>query len=181
MLRILSFNLLATLLFLGGCATGVRTEFDEQADFDRYRTFSWLAPEVRGVDDPILDSQLLNKRVKRAVVAALQQRDYEAVDNNPDCLVTYHTASKEKLRSSAYRVGIGYGPHYGYWGQHVLFDGPDIRSYEEGVLIVDIIDAQSDTLIWRGWDSSLLTQRNFAEQAIRESVEKILAKFPPGG
>ncbi|TQV70195.1 DUF4136 domain-containing protein [Exilibacterium tricleocarpae] len=175
---------LTMLVMLSGCASQVRTEYDAATDFGPYKRFTWVAPEVREIDDPILDSELLTDRVRAAVTAVLTERGFAEVaagaEPGADFFITYHTASKEKLRSSPFSVGIGYGHYYGRWGHSVLFDGPDIRSYEEGVLILDVINCSQNKLVWRGWDTSLVNQRNYSVTAVREAVEQILAEFPPG-
>ena len=168
------------LLLLSGCAAQVRTEYDIGTDFSEYKRFTWVTPEVREIEDPILDSELLTDRVRTSVRAVLARRGFTEAEEGADFFITYHTASKEKLRSSPFSVGIGYGRHYGRWGHSVLFDGPDIRSYEEGVLILDIINCSQNKLVWRGWDTSLVNQRNYSAAAVRQAVEQILAEFPPG-
>ncbi len=179
MSRNLYWGLLATLTILGGCATAVKTEFDNQADLSHYHRFSWQAPELKKVEDPILDSALLTKKVQQAVIAKLKARGYEESDDSSDFYVTYHTASKERLREPIFSVGIGYSSHYRHWGHGVLFDGHNIESYEEAVLIIDVIDRKSDNLVWRGWNTSRLIQRNFTQEAVTESVNNILDEFPP--
>ncbi|MEJ2417979.1 MAG: DUF4136 domain-containing protein [Exilibacterium sp.] len=174
-------KVLATFLagfILAGCAPQIRTEYDKTNDFSRLKTFTWEPPETKKVQNPILDSELMTDRVYTAVKDVLTRRGYKEVDQGADFIVTYHTASKEKLRSSPFSIGIGYG-HYGRWNHSVIFDGPDIRSEEEGVLILDVICCTSNKLVWRGWDTSLVSQQNYSETAVRKSVEQILAKFPP--
>lgn len=169
--------LLASVV-LAGCAPQIHTEYDEKADFSNYKTFTWAPPVIKKVENPILDSELLTERVYKAVKEELTRRGYTEVEKDADFNITYHTASKEKLRSSPFSIGIGYGHYYGRWGHSVIFDGPDMRSEEEGVLILDIMT--NNKLVWRGWDTSLVSQKNYSQKAINQAVEKILAKFPPG-
>ncbi|NTV19643.1 MAG: DUF4136 domain-containing protein, partial [Bacteroidales bacterium] len=59
---------------------------------------------------------------------------------------------------------------------------PAVSYYEEGTLIIDIIDAKSDEIAWSGvargilknYDTSMQMQRD-----IDEVVTKIMAQFPP--
>lgn len=167
------------LLILSGCASPVRMEYDTDTDFSGYKRFTWVAPEIRKIESPILDSELLTDRVRSAVKEVLTRQGFTEVEENANFFITYHTASKEKLRSSPFSIGIGYGGHHGRWGHSVIFDGPDVRSYEEGVLILDIINCSESKLVWRSWDKSLVTQKNYSEAAVRQAVEEMLSEFPP--
>jgi len=169
---------------LAGCATTPRHEFDQQANFTELRTFSWLEPEYGdsdvSVSHPVLDSPLLGRRVKRALIGALQERGYQQVDENPDFFVTYHTAEAEQERRSGSYVQLGYGRGVSpFFGTGILLDMTP-RSFQEGTLIVDVVNARSDELVWRGWKDSVLTQRNFDQERIDEAVRFILSAFPPG-
>jgi len=170
---------LSIFLLFSGCASQVKMEYDASTDFSGYKHFTWVDPEIREIESPILDSELLTDRVKASVKEVLTQRGYIEASEGADFFITYHTASKEKLKSSHFSVGVGYGHYYGRWGQSVIFDGPDIRSYEEGVPILDIINSSNDKLVWRSWNTSLVTQKNYSPIAVKQSVEDILSAFPP--
>ena len=162
-----------------GCATKIQTEFNEHIDFSQYRAFSWLAPKAQEVRNPILDSELLIQRVRRATIDTLKARGFEEDNNNPDFYVTCHTATRSILRPTLYGVGVGYSRFHRYWGHTVIVEEPVVSTYEEGVLIIDIIDGTTDTLIWRGWDTDLLTPKNYSEEAVAIAVQRILQQFPP--
>lgn len=172
--------LLAGALLLGGCGPNIQTETDPNADLTGYQTFSWVAPEQQDVRDPILDSELLEKKVRRAVESTLAARGFEPRDGEADFYVTYHTASKEKLRSSGFDIGIGYSRFDPRWGYSAVFGPPHVESYEEAILIIDVIDADTDTLVWRGWETGRLSRDRFSEPAVQHAVDDILSRFPLG-
>lgn len=173
------------MLTLAGCATSPRHEYDSQARFSEFRSFSWLAPEHGerevSVSHPVLDSPLLGQRVRQAATNELQERGFVQVEKNPDFLVTYHTAEKEdQQRSGTYmQLGYGYRSHASIFGPGVLLDLTP-RSFQEGTLIIDIVDARSNELVWRGWNDAVLNQRNFDQERVNEAVDFILSAFPPG-
>lgn len=170
---------------LAGCAATPRHEFDQAANFAELRTFSWLSPEHGdrevSVSHPVLDSPLLGQRVRQAATRELQERGYVAVEENPDFFVTYHTAERQEERSrSGTYMSLGYGRgHSPFFGSSVLLDLTP-RSFQEGTLIIDVVDARSDELVWRGWNDAVLSQRNFDQQRVNEAVDFILSAFPPG-
>ena len=190
------FILVISFFLLTACATKPRIEYDETVRFSQYQSFQWLIPVPDDeVTDPILDSQLLDKRVQNIVVDILQAQGYaflgtvqepvgqpgnaEALETTADLLVTYHVTSKTTLQRSPFSLGIGYNRYYRYWGNRLWYE-PRFDTVEEAILIIDIIDAQTDTLIWRGWEQGLRTQKNAQAPALRHDISQILSRFPPG-
>ena len=55
-----------------------------------------------------------------------------------------------------------------------------IQTVSEGTLIVDIIDADSNELIWRGTATGTVERgSDKASEKIHGAVYKIMTKFPP--
>ena len=171
--------LLAGILLLNACATTPHSEYVEGVDFSQYRSFAWVAKAAQEVEDPILDSEIMEERVRRAAVSALIARGYVEDSANPDMLVTYHTTSKDRIRAIGYDIGLGYHSYDNFWRHSIHFATPDVESYEEAVLIIDLVDRAQDRLIWRGWRTSVLTQRNFSDQQVGRMVDQIIVGFPP--
>src|SRR5690606_29296586 len=74
---------LATVALLAACATGPRitTEADPEADFARYRTFSFYSPlaiEKEGY------SSAASERMKAAARAQMESRGYVFTTDKPD-------------------------------------------------------------------------------------------------
>ena len=171
--------LLAGILLLNACAITPHSEYVEGVDFSQYRSFAWVAKAAQEVEDPILDSEIMEERVRRAAVRALIARGYVEDPANPDMLVTYHTTSKDRIRAIGYDIGLGYHSYDNFWRHSIHFATPDVESYEEAVLIIDLVDRAQDRLIWRGWRTSVLTQRNFSDQQVGRMVDQIIVGFPP--
>ncbi|MDQ2070869.1 DUF4136 domain-containing protein [Natronospira bacteriovora] len=175
---------LVALAWLTGCAT-TRAEYDREADFSRYQTFAWSEPERREVRDPVLDSELLDRRVERAVRDALREKGFrEVAVDEADFIVTYHITSRERVYTSPnVRVHLSYGRGYRYYPHwHDPFYGPypyEHRSYREGTLIIDIVDREREELVWRSWRASEARQDQFSESQVNRRVERILREFPP--
>lgn len=187
--------ILLTVATLAACATPVQTEVDTHADIAGYRSFAWKVPERDEVRDPILDSDLMDKRMRTAIVRHLEDQGFEYDEESPDFYVTYHTTTREKVRSSGFGTSVSMA-HYHmqddgsllitpvtprrsyHYSSTTVRDAPTPRSYEEAVLIVDIIDRESDSLVWRGWDKKRLTRKGFDRKSVRKAVEEILSEFP---
>ncbi len=180
---------------LAACGNPVQTEVDQHADIAGYRTFAWKAPERAEVNDPILDSDLMDKRMRTAVIRNLEDQGYVYDEENPDFFVTYHTTTKDKVRNAGFGTQVSMAQYHVqddgsliitpltprrsyYYSSTTVREAPPPRSYEEAVLIVDIIDSESETLVWRGWDKKRLTRKRFDTKSVRKAVEEILAEFP---
>lgn len=176
----LSF-LLCCLSLLAACTITPRHEFDPAVDFGRYQSYSWKAPDYGDgkVSDPILDSELLGRRVEAAVDAELQARGFRRSTESPDMIVTYHTSKDFEYRRSGPRFSVGIHQGYGHFHTGLLLDDWGTMK-KEGVLIVDIIDAESSELVWRGWRELPLVQEYFNSERVNSTVASILSAFPPG-
>jgi hypothetical protein len=66
----------------------------------------------------------------------------------------------------------GYAPFpYGYWNGYN-------RTYTEGTLIIDAIDAETNQLIWRGSISGAIDNPENLHKKVMKAVEIIFRKFP---
>jgi hypothetical protein len=174
---------------LAACATMPEVDYDHMTDFASYHQFYWHpVKHQKPVKNPVLDSEILGRRVKNAVIDTLTARGYEQVGNadQADFIVTWQTASQQKLAASGggFRFGVGigypfYSPFYGsaYWPIAPY----NVESYQNGDLIIDIIDAASNELVWRGWTQARVRPSNFSRKDVKAMVKDILDAFPPRG
>jgi len=168
------------LISLAACATvGARSDHDTGASFDQLQRFAWIPTErEQGQARAVWDNDLLARRVERAARQTLSERGYEETDReSADFLVTYTTDQRTRIQGSSF--GFGVGQRYGH-GSIFMGQNLHVRDRDESVLIIDIIDPESEHLIWRGWASRDVTSGEFPERALQRYVEGILKKFPPG-
>jgi hypothetical protein len=168
------------LLLASGCSSiSTTTDYDPASvrKVDAYRTYAWL-PTPQGAD-PRVYNPLVGQRVMDAVDRELASRGYRKVDQNPDFNIGWHGAINQKLDvntvSSAY--GYTWDPWYSPMGPYTT-----VNEYEEGTLILDVVDAPSNKLVWRGTAQAELSENPSEQQRqerTQEAVEKILEKFPP--
>lgn len=167
------------LVLLAGCAAPVQYEYNN-APYGQWHTFAWQAPRAMPVRNPVVDSGILTTRVERAVVATLTKQGYHQVKDpaQADFLVTYHTAVQRHQVPGAPAVGFAYG---GWWNAsfNTIVVSQPAREVTEADLIVDVSEAKTGTLVWRGWLVSPLSQSNYSQQAVDKAVARIFSKFPP--
>ena len=54
--------------------------------------------------------------------------------------------------------------------------------YDQGTLVIDLVDAHTDTLLWRGWAKGsidgVIDNQQWMEQRIDEAVARIMRALP---
>jgi hypothetical protein len=171
------------LILTAGCRNiAIHSDFDPTVGFASLQSFAWLEPpEVEGAD-PFADNTLLRKRLRSAIESTLGARGFRPVEDpeQADFLATYSVLLEENIRDNG-SIGIGtYGGYrrYGYGG---VYSSPSIRVYQESTLVIDLLDPQSQDLLWRGWGSGIVgtRDRTRSEERLRDGVRMILDRFPP--
>jgi Domain of unknown function (DUF4136) len=161
--------------FLFGCGTTsqVFTDYDKSAHITEYKTFGWSTPlsiEVR--NNPLYYNELSDKRIKSAVTVQLESRNYK-YSEDPDLEIHYHIIIEDKTVMRTDPYGYYYGP---YWMRSEV----SVYEYQEGTLIIDLMDAKTDNLVWRGWITNFLKNRDpeKMEESINNAVRMIFAEYP---
>lgn len=174
------------LMLAGSCSTvSYVVDQDRDADFSTLRTFAWfeLAEPARRPPPPAPApaNTLVSDRIRRSVTHELTAKGLEpAAVGEADLLVTFHVALRERL--AVYHAGWGY-PYGGrYWGPGYGWGGgpTTVRSYTEGSVVVDVLDAGRRQLIWRGIAEGALTRPNPTDEDIAKVVNRLMASFPRG-
>lgn len=168
----------ASLLFMS-CAAAVTAsaDFDPGMDFATITTFAWGPADALPTGDPRLDSNpFFDKRVRSAVEQRLEEKGLRLTDPlSADLLLHYHAAVHEQFDVYTADRTFGYAPEYGYEDQ--------VHVYEEGTLLLDMVDRASNTVVWRSWAQTniegLIDDPPRLAERIDESVEKMLQAFPP--
>jgi len=80
--------------------------------------------------------------------------------------------------------GYGYGwGWYGYGGMGVSSSQTYVNEWNEGTLLIDIVEAAEEQLIWRGSATMELREGGSPEQSDANAYAvagKLLKSFPPG-
>ncbi|HET9229588.1 MAG TPA: DUF4136 domain-containing protein [Thermoanaerobaculia bacterium] len=159
----------ALLFALAGCATGpeVTTNADEAADFSRYRTYAWREGVVSM--DPAVGS-----RVQAAVDQELTEKGMQKVDRSasPDLLV-YATASRDQERIiDPEQLGYEIGPG-GIGSERV-----EVILIPVGSLLVDIVDAGTNRLVWRGKITKAMDRGPVSDRQLRDATRRLFRDYP---
>ena len=174
---------LLLLVAMTGCSTlEITSDADPSANFSKYKTFAWEPKPQQVTGNPRLDSPLLDKRVKTAVEQQLKAKGYSMASDKPDFYIAYHVALDEKVSVSSMNNYYGYAPGWGW--NYAYAGGVDVYQYEQGSLMLDIVDAGTHQLVWRGSAQAEVDQyakEEKKDKLLNDAVGGMLAKFPPGG
>ena len=180
--------ILALLLVAGPAfASKVYIDFDTNYDFDSVKTFAWASTPETSVET---DNPLLHARIKADIEKYLVASGLREVEDNPDVYVTYHGNSKEEMSISTSSMGYGYpggwgyggygyGGYHGYgWGGSVGSTSTTVSTYEVGTLVVDVWDADTKELVWRGTAGGIMITENATKMSKRidKALQKIVKK-----
>jgi hypothetical protein len=167
------YLLIITWLLLGcGATSQVFTDYDRTANLNEYQTFGWQPPtHIEAQNNPLYYNELNDKRIKTAVAKQLESRDYQFSDD-PEMIIHYHIILEDKtvMRTDP----------YGYYGPYWMRTEVNVYEYREGTLIIDFMDADTNSLVWRGWITSFLKNNDASnmEESVDKAVRMIFAEYP---
>ncbi len=168
-------------------AQSVRVNWSKKVSFAGDKTYAWIPS--KDTNHPFY-RQYVGQFV-RADLAKKGLREVSA-SQSPDLLVTYHflTQETEDIQTNGYGYGGG-GDGWGGWGWGMGDMGMGGMGMEDttttevpvtmGILTVDMIDAKTKTIVWRGQASedNVLKSTKGEEKKVRSAVDKMLDHFPP--
>jgi hypothetical protein len=162
-----------------GCATmTVSSHIERNVHFNDYLTYDWGPPDTFPVGDPRLDNNpFFVDYLQGAVEKQLAAKGYErALTGQPDLLVHYHASVNQKV--DVYEADARHGYCYGNCQ-------PQVVEYEQGTLVVDIVDAKTSKVIWRGWSQDVMDgvidNQQRLEKQVGAGVSKMMLLLPQGG
>lgn len=166
--------LLLIVLSLASCgSTNVEYDYDEQANFDTFKTYNYIAEMQSGLN------QLDLNRLMKATDSILQGRGY-MLSENPALLID--VSSDQYKQSSRNTIGIGVGGGGGNVGVGVGGGIPIGGRELHQTITINIVDAQKDALIWQAVSDSnikLNTDPQQRQAYFTKLMEKVFKKFPP--
>jgi len=174
-MRRLALAAAVALIGTAALAQDVKTDFDKSANFGAIKTFavkigtSW-------------NNQISEKRITDEIAQTLVEKGWTKADANPDALVLLHGATEKQKSLNTFYSG-GYGG-YGYrgWGMGGMGTATTTTSeYLVGTLVVDIFDAKTKQLMFRGTASDEISDKPEKNiKKVQKVADKMFKDFPPG-
>lgn len=164
--------ILAGLLLSATVATGVevKVDFDPTVDFSQFKTIGWLA------GTPAEDEEL-ERKIHAAIERELIPLGIREVREDPDLLIATHASmDMEKVIDVT---------KFDYWIEYQGWKRPMAVAEETwdstmGVLVVDLLDAASKELIWRGVATGNVAKNPEKRgRKLDVTMAKMFKSFPP--
>jgi Domain of unknown function (DUF4136) len=165
---------IAVLFATASFGEQVKTDYDRSANFSQYKTYSWQKVQTQ--------DQLWVSRIEDAVNAALTAKGLTQVPSGGQLAIVAIEMTKNQQTLNTFYDGFGGGWGWRRFGGGGLGDATTTtENYKVGTLVVDLFDANSKQLIWRGSASDTLSDKS--EKNIKnldKGVQKMFDHFPPG-
>jgi len=155
-------------------------DYDKDHEPGTLKTFMWKKTPGTSLEK---DNPLLHSRIVQGIEHYLSMGGMIEVETDPDAYVTYHGSTKTdvSVNTSTFGyvvpIGWGYGGYYGFYGVPAVAFGVGVTSntavYRKGTLIVDVWDARTNEMVWRGIAAEL-KMTEVAETMVKR-VDKALA------
>jgi hypothetical protein len=162
-LFLLAAIVVAMILAPGCSSISVNQDYDTSFDFSNWKTFGFIPiPESAGID------QLSADKISNAIKTQLNAKGFK--DSEPaDFGVALHFGQQTVTDVQSYG--------YGWWG-----GGVDVSQYQQGTLVIDLIDMKTNKLEWRGTAEGAMSDNPDVQERtanIDSAVAQMLAPFPP--
>lgn len=175
---------LLSVLFITAVAAScssvrVNTDYDDNTDFNQYKTYGFFDKAIEKAEISDLDK----KRILNAIDTEMLKKGFTKSDKPAVLINIFTKANKEvNVNQWGYGAGFGWGWGYGWGGGPGMWGGnyASVSTSTEGMLFIDLIDANKKELVWQGIGSGVLTLDREKKQArINEFVSEIMKQFPP--
>ncbi|PWT71890.1 MAG: DUF4136 domain-containing protein [Bacteroidetes bacterium] len=179
------FLALTTVLFvISSCEPSLKvtSDYDKEVNFSQYKTFRMVQLDQQHQTI----SQLNQQRIINAVINEMKKKGFIETADNPDLHVNAIIILQDKKSVTANTNYYGYGGYYRPYGwggagmssSHTTYD---VQNYKDGSLIIDVVDARTQKLLWEGIGNKEIDKpASDPDKAIAEAVASIMANFPPG-
>ena len=169
---------------LSSCSSiQVSQDYQPGADFSQYKSYEWLPENMQTKPKQATfekQNQLIAERINSAIVGDFKKKGFSFVESGADAYVTYHIKVSTKIRSLPVTTTIGVGTYWNH-GSIGMQTSPEVEQYEEGTLIVDVLD-KNNKLLWRGTSTTYVEQHSDPQDTtklVNEVVAKLLEQYPP--
>jgi len=152
---------------VAGCSTAKSyADWDRRVDFSSYHTFGFIHEHA-------IDAPELQTAFERAIAVELENLGMRNDPDDPELMIAVFGEMSSGKRITVW--SYSYDPWWGPWGGIIA-----PLSVDTGTLVLDMVDADSNRLVYRSVLSGILRdQPNKIVKRIFWAVDKLMAEFPP--
>ena len=148
-------------------AQKIDVEFDETADFARYKTFHIVEGQLNA-KAAALNSDLTRRRIENEIRKRLAEKGLMEVESKPDLNVRFTLGQARRTEVEAYPAGWR-----GLGTRRVRV------AYTEGTLVINLRDTSRKELVWRSVAEEEKHDAMQISQHLDDMVRKSIDKYPP--
>ena len=162
----------AVAAILPACAPIAVTTFTErEVQLSSSRTYAWEVAGTGVPGDPRLDNNpFFHDYLRGAIDRHLVARGFEPTAVRPDVYVHYHASTRQKIFINGQEPAIE------------RCRNCEVQVFDEGTVLIDLTDARTGALVWRGTAESglagVVNDQRRMEETIERVVGRILTRLP---
>ena len=174
MLR-MGFAWLLSAMLVSGCASDVATDYDSSVDFSGFSTYQYH-------EDPNTPVTLDGARIKKAVNKEMALRGMRLAESDGQLTVYYEILEASELLADGptFSFGFGMGSINSRYGAGVSTP-TRVKEKKYGKLSVNLIDTQTNDVVWRSVSQRQLTETMDSEERnefVQDQVQQMFEEYP---
>jgi hypothetical protein len=178
------FGLTASLMLVAAVAYGqdVSYNFDQQADFSKYKTYKWVQVKDSEQIDSLMAQQITAAFDRQLALKGLTKVEGESAD----LAIAYQAAVNQEKQAQTWDTGGMYGPGWGgrYYGGYYGggMSTTTTSTIYIGSVVLDMYDWAGKNVVWRGIASKQLDPKakpEKREKNLNKGAQKMLKNYPP--
>lgn len=159
-------------------AQDVHTDYDHNAHFENYHTFSFAKIQT--------ENPLYRQRLRDDITADLQRHGLQLVPSGGDLAITAIGGVHDQQEYNTFYTGLGpgfgwrgWGGWGGRWGGDTVAN-TTVQQIPVGTLLVDLYDTHTQNLVFRGQAQADLKKNEEKNiSLVQKTVDKMFDHFPP--
>jgi len=185
----LSISLISVLLIysLSSCSLGIKSHSKKAEDVElgKYKTYAWVKPGDEKYHITYDKKEAIGYILELSD-EALKEKGFIKNPEKPDAVFLVDTRLEDRVAysnsaSPYYTQGFGIGgPMYygGYYGTGYYGGSQTVETeFQQGLLFVEMYDATTKKLIWRGWAESQITNKTNMDKVVTNAVKEIFKRL----
>jgi len=169
---------LALLIGSSPAPASTHSDYTKSSPLQTLKTFAFKN-QRRISRDPLADNAIWATNVKDSIRRDLTEHGMvEATNGPPDFFIAFYVGLRDRYDMSYIDYGMPVfhrGFRSGWWGWPRGYDVWAVP-YTQSTVIVDVIDARTNQLVWRGNDVDTLNM-DHPEKTLSKAVDNVLDRF----
>ncbi|HTN43183.1 MAG TPA: DUF4136 domain-containing protein [Nitrospiria bacterium] len=169
------FVLLGSMIGTAACSTVTvksSAKYDPNFDYARFKTFNWMPKSASSENlQQTAAAAEVGQMIESEVEKGLEARGFnKSTAGKPDFYLNYHARVQTRVEPQVVTYNCGRG---------ICGQGMDMNQVREGTLILDIIQADSNDVVWQGTAVAEVGDPSRRKEIIETAVRQLLSVFPP--